>query len=106
MNDKKAFIVYRNWEKLMIGFSDEEVGRITRALFRYSDNKEIVIEENDKTYPIYLYLIDVLDIDENKYKERCEQNRMIALERWEMQRKKDSLEVEGKEELSGLKGII
>lgn len=43
--NKKSFIAYCDWDKILEMLSDEEVGRLTRHLFAYVNDRNPALEE-------------------------------------------------------------
>lgn len=78
MND--SFILYTSDYQLIEGLTDEQLGQLTRALFTYARDGEII-----KLDPVvrmaFVFIKDKIDRNQGKYQARCEKNRQIALER-------------------------
>ena len=72
--EKKSFVLYYDLEQHAQLLSDEQLGRLLRAVFAYEIRGEIP-EFNDDLLSLSFSFIKVqLDIDKAKYKERCEKN--------------------------------
>ena len=78
MND--SFILYTSDYQLIEGLTDEQLGQLTRALFVYARDGEVI-----KLEPVvrmaFVFIKDKIDRNQGKYQARCEKNRQIALER-------------------------
>lgn len=73
-SEKKSFVLYYDLEQHVQLLSDEQLGRLLRAVFAYEIRGEIT-EFNDPMLSLCFSFIKVqLDIDNEKYRERCEKN--------------------------------
>lgn len=78
MND--SFILYTSDYQLIEGLTDEQLGQLTRALFIYARDGEIINLE-PVVRMAFVFIKDKIDRNQGKYQARCEKNRQIALER-------------------------
>lgn len=81
MCDKNSFIVYKDWEQKTSTLSDEDLGKLFRAIFRYVDTGQLP----DSTPLVNLafgFIKDTLDADKEKYEARCIRNSDNAKKRW------------------------
>lgn len=87
MKVKKSFVLYhdfRNWFSLL---TDEELGRLIRAIFDYETNKTLPENLNEKEQIAFLMVRDTLDRDREKYERVCNRNKENARVRWEKMKK-------------------
>ncbi|MBQ7961012.1 MAG: hypothetical protein IJ289_00315 [Clostridia bacterium] len=87
MKVKKSFVLYhdfRNWFSLL---TDEELGRLIRAIFDYEMNKELPENLNEKEQIAFFMVRDILDRDREKYERVCNRNKENARVRWEKMKK-------------------
>ena len=78
MND--SFILYASDYQLIEGLTDEQLGQLTRALFIYARDGEVINLE-PVVRMAFVFIKDKIDRNQGKYQARCEKNRQIALER-------------------------
>lgn len=78
MND--SFILYTSDYQLIEGLTDEQLGQLTRALFTYARDGEVINLE-PVVRMAFVFIKDKIDRNQGKYQARCEKNRQIALER-------------------------
>lgn len=78
MND--SFILYTSDYQLIEGLTDEQLGQLTRALFIYARDGEVINLE-PVVRMAFVFIKDKIDRNQGKYQARCEKNRQIALER-------------------------
>ena len=41
MSDKKSFILYKDQKEVIDELTDEEAGKLFKAIYQYNDNKEV-----------------------------------------------------------------
>ncbi len=80
MDNKKSFVIYHNLYEPIKGLSNEQLGKLFRALFEYEING--VLSVDDDIQMPFAFFKNSLDINREKYKKRCEQNRKNAKKRW------------------------
>lgn len=78
MND--SFILYTSDYQLIEGLTDEQLGQLTRALFIYARDGEVINLE-PVVRMAFVFIKDKIDRNQGKYQARCEKNRQIALKR-------------------------
>ena len=64
---KDSFILYNSFYEPIKSLSNEQLGRLFRAIFNYTTNGEITQEEDIKI--AFLFIKNQLDIDINKWEE-------------------------------------
>lgn len=88
---KKSFIIYHDSGAIVDMLTDEEAGKLFKALFRFSiDNDSEPLEMDQLTEMAFVSIRNYMIRDAKKYEERCEKNRQIALEREARKRKKST----------------
>lgn len=75
-----SFILYTSDYQLIEGLTDEQLGQLTRALFIYARDGEVINLE-PVVRMAFAFIKDKIDRNQGKYQARCEKNRQIALER-------------------------
>lgn len=78
MND--SFILYTSYYALIEGLTDEQLGQLTRAMFLYARDGEIICLE-PVVRMAFAFIKDNIERNQDKYQAKCEKNRQIALER-------------------------
>lgn len=87
MKVRKSFVLYhdfRNWFSLL---TDEELGRLIRAIFDYEMNRTMPENLNEKEQIAFFMVRDTLDRDREKYERVCNRNKENAKIRWEKMKK-------------------
>lgn len=91
MND--SFILYTSDYQLIEGLTDEQLGQLTRALFTYAMDGEII-----KLDPVvrmaFVFIKDKIDRNQAKYQKKCERNRENIRKRWNKSNTNDTKENE------------
>ena len=89
MND--SFILYTSDYQLIEGLTDEQLGQLTRALFTYARDGEVI-----KLEPVvrmaFVFIKDKIDRNQQKYQKKCERLRANAQKRWGMQKDANNTE--------------
>lgn len=83
MND--SFILYTSDYQLIEGLTDEQLGQLTRALFIYARDGEIINLE-PVVRMAFVFIKDKIDRNQQKYQKKCERLRANAQKRWGMQK--------------------
>lgn len=78
MND--SFILYTSYYALIERLTDEQLGQLTRAIFLYARDGEIICLE-PVVRMAFAFIKDNIERNQDKYQAKCEKNRQIALER-------------------------
>lgn len=73
--DKNSFLMYLDYEKQFELLSDEELGKLMRAIIKYEKTKEIP-ELDGMLKMAFSFIKNQLDIDRQKYNEKCEKNKV------------------------------
>lgn len=77
---KKSFILYKDFYSPVKSLSNEQLGRLFRAIFEYQLSGKEEVDEDIKMP--FNFILNSFKIDEEKYKERCERNKRNAEKRW------------------------
>ena len=89
MND--SFILYTSYYAIIEGLTDEQLGQLTRALFIYARDREVI-----KLEPVvrmaFSFIKDNIDRNADKYQKKCERNRENIRKRWEKKHTEDTTE--------------
>ena len=82
MAGMKSFIVFCDRLNELEMLTDEQAGKLMKALFRYASTGDVISDSEDVAVKL-IFSVMKSAIDENctKYNNRCEKNRQIALER-------------------------
>lgn len=86
MDKKNTFIMYLDYEEHFSLLSDEEIGILMRGIFQYIRTGQ---NPNFKSIAIkmaFSFIKTNIDLDNQKYQQKCEKNKQIAEERWKRQR--------------------
>lgn len=79
MND--SFILYTSDYQLIEGLTDEQLGQLTRALFVYARDGEVINLE-PVVCMAFVFIKDKIDRNQQKYQKKCERNRENIRKRW------------------------
>ena len=91
MND--SFILYTSDYQLIEGLTDEQLGQLTRALFIYARDGEIINLE-PVVRMAFVFIKDKIDRNQQKYQKKCERNRENIRKRWNKPNTNDTKENE------------
>lgn len=78
---KKGFIVYYDILEQLEDMTDEQVGKIFRAMLRYEKFAELPIFEGELKVA-FKFIKTTLDIEQQKYKDKCAKNKESIEKRW------------------------
>ena len=68
--DNKSFIVYKDWEEYITMLSDEESGRLFKALFAFSKRAE-EYDFDGAMQMVFIMMRNAIDRDGHKWEETC-----------------------------------
>lgn len=91
MND--SFILYTSDYQLIEGLTDEQLGQLTRALFAYARDGEVINLE-PVVRMAFVFIKDKIDRNQQKYQKKCERNRENIRKRWNKSNTNDTKENE------------
>lgn len=77
---KKAFQLYGDYRGMVDALSDEDAGRLIKAVFAHEDGEAAALE--GALRGIFVLVTNQLDRDRAKYEETCAANRERAQMRW------------------------
>lgn len=80
---KRGFIMYHEHKEVIERLTDEEAGKILKALYAYSTGGEITTFEDrflDLAFGVFRAMIDR---DAQAYEDKCERNKAAAKKRWD-----------------------
>ena len=75
--DKNSFLIYLDYEEQFNLLTNEQIGRLMRAIIKYEKTSEIT-ELDGMTKMAFSFIKTRLDRDREKYNKRCEKNRENA----------------------------
>lgn len=74
---KSSFLIYLDYKEQFELLSDEELGRLLRAIMLYEESEEIT-ELDGMLKMAFSFIKTQLDKDRQKYEDKCEKNRENA----------------------------
>ena len=81
----ESFILYTSDYQLIEGLTDEQIGQLSRALFIYARDGEVINLE-PVVRMAFAFIKDKIDRNQAKYQKKCERLRANAQKRWGMQK--------------------
>ena len=87
---RDAFILYKSHYEPISVLTDEQLGRLFRAIFQWQINGKADPEPGPDIAMAFGFILNQFRIDNEKYKNRCDQNRDNVLSRWEAEKKVQS----------------
>lgn len=95
--EKASFLMYLDYEEQFNLLTDEQIGKLIRAIFKYENTGEV--EELDGMVKMaFSFIKTQLDRDREKYQARCEKNRENAKKGGRPKKQMDILKPNGFEE--------
>lgn len=91
MKIKKSFVLYHdywNWFNLL---TDDELGKLIRAIFIYEKERVEPVNLNENIRIAFFMIKDTLDRDRAKYEAVCNRNKENARLRWQKSKEHISL---------------
>lgn len=89
MPKKKSFVLYHDYFNHIYRLSDEEAGRLFKALFAYV-NDEPLPELSSGAEMAFSFIRCQVERDCEKYEEKCRRMQELALKREEKRREKSA----------------
>lgn len=81
--DKDNFILYNKDFEMIEELTDEDVGNVIKSIFRYSIDGTIPdYKKGSSNSIVFKHFKRTIDINNQKYIEKCNLNRENALKRW------------------------
>ena len=92
--EKQSFIIYKDWNELLLTLNDEQTGRLFKGIFDYQCNGNLPDFEDDlQIKGIFSFFRKSFINDNEKYEETCKKNKENIKKRW---KKKNTTEYERK----------
>lgn len=80
---KHAMLIHHDFERMFDMLTDEECGKLLKAVLRYDKYGEDTFFEDRSLRLCYVRIIDCLDKNRTKYEETCRKREESAKKRWE-----------------------
>jgi hypothetical protein len=77
---KKSFLIYQDWEEVFDSLTDNQAGKLIKAMFDYSRGEKVMLK--NATALVFISLRQNLDRMKSHYEKVCEINRENAKKRW------------------------
>lgn len=71
--EKKSYVMYKSWNLIFLKMSDEDAGKLIKAICLYQNGEESILE-NPIAGAILSMMIDSFRSDNEKYEETCRKN--------------------------------
>mgnify|MGYP003310919893 CR=1 FL=1 len=84
---RKSLLIHHDLYPVFEMLTDEEAGKIIKAVFAYDINGEITGFDDRMLLATYRRITECIDRNIEKYEETVERNRKAALIRWEKKEK-------------------
>lgn len=88
----ESFILYTSYYAIIEGLTDAQLGQLTRAIFRYARDGEVVALE-PVVQMAFAFIKDNIDRNADKYQQKCERNRENIRKRWEKKKSESDTNV-------------
>ena len=75
--NKKSFIVYSDWERYFLALSDQQAGKLLKALFAFVSRDE-EMELEPMAQMAFMFMSDQIRRDTRKWKEVCEKRSVLG----------------------------
>lgn len=82
MNNKKTFVMNKEWSVVFDTLSDEKAAKLIRAIFAYQNGEDVNVTDPELVV-IFSLITSVMERNNQKYDDRCEQNRQNVQKRYE-----------------------
>ena len=91
----ESFILYTEHYEIVEGLTDEQLGKLSRALYLYArDGTEMELEPIVKM--AYSFIKGSIQKNAEKYQKKCDRNRENIRKRWSDTEERDTTEYDGK----------
>lgn len=84
--NKKSFILYQNQEEIIDRLTDEQAGKLFKAIFDHQRDEKI--ELDDILSLIFIPIRQLLEINKSNYEKVCKINKKNIEKRWKNEAKK------------------
>lgn len=88
MRDINSLILYYDWYKLLLNFSNDEKGILLDLIFKHSIGENIDFQIPDTVKVVFDFIKIYLDRDKSKYIEKCKKNEENIKKRYEKRQEK------------------
>lgn len=72
--ERRAFLMYSEWHPLLTGMTDEQAGKLIKAIYAYQKGEEYEITDT-LLLGVFQMIKAKFDADRKLYEEKCEKNR-------------------------------
>ena len=86
MAERKSFMLYLDTSKQWDMLTNEQAGILIKALFLYTQTGEQLCSEDGMLMMAFSFIAGQIDRDNDKYEQKCNRNKQIAIEREEKKR--------------------
>ena len=90
MKIRKHFYMYHDYWTMLRLLTDEELGKLMRAIFLYETEESLPVGLDEKLNLIFYMVKDALDRDKDRYTAVCNKNKENAKLRWQKKQTVDS----------------
>ena len=80
---KDTFILYTSYKDAIMILSDEQAGRLLKAIFEYATTGVKVEIEDMAVKFAYMLIVSQIESSNRQYEKKCERNRENAAKRWQ-----------------------
>jgi len=84
MNNKESFIIYKGFYEPIKDMTDEQLGRLFRAIFNYHSEGRTKVDTDIRM--AFDFFLNQFKIDEKKYQAICDKNRENIKKYWDKQK--------------------
>ncbi len=85
---QKSFVVFHDWYETIKDFSDEDLGKLLRAMFEYETERNVVTNLEPMCSMAFRFIKQAFDRNREAYEETCRKNKENADKRWGEGKKK------------------
>ena len=86
-NLSATFVLYCDWEDIIVDLTDEDVGKLFKAIFRYVNGGETARFDGRTGLGVaFKTICKQIDVNRKKYEQVVEKRRNAAKKRWEKQK--------------------
>ena len=78
--NKKSFNLYKSWSPMIMNMDPTQAGKLFQAVYRYQEDGSEP-EPTSAIYPFFCLMKAKFEEDDEAYKEKCEKNKSVAIER-------------------------
>lgn len=82
MEDKNSFVMYKSWMPAIKSMSDEQAGKLIKAVYEFSVNPDVEIEDPAIRF-VFEIIKETIKKDSEKYAETKEKRKAAVKARWD-----------------------